>query len=246
MDSWTWLTVDDDLQISPCWPILANVGHVIIFASQIVSALDLGHILASAQVTLWLITSDRVVWRPKRRLGQTGDQITRHQCPDSSWDPFIHYHSFIFIRYQPVPVVCWVCLCAHFVPDSSQNHRRRRSITGKGLNEACASLWAQAHDLQHYYGSAEALAAARVPRWLVAVLRLHEGSWRGQLQLNSHSWNPMIIFISCLYDDTCSRFVIRISTASHSQTIEKLKLCSVKFQGLVKEKPRPLAVGVAI
>lgn len=26
----------------------------------------------------------------------------------------------------------------------------------------------EAHDLQHYYGSAEALAAARVPRWLVA------------------------------------------------------------------------------
>ena len=204
MDSWTWLTVDDDLQISPCWPRLANVGHVVIFASQIVSALDLGHILASAQVTLWLITSARVVWRPKRRLGQTGDQITRHQCPDSSWDPFnrlfIIIHSYSFVISQSQLFVEFVCVHILFLilPKIVEEEGQLQVRSGKGLDEAGASLWAQAHDLQHYYGSAEALAAARVPRWLVAVLRLHEGSWRGQLQLNSHSWNPMIIFIKFL------------------------------------------------
>ena len=31
----------------------------------------------------------------------------------------------------------------------------------------------EAHDLQHYYGSAESLVAARVPRWLVAE------AWKG-------------------------------------------------------------------
>lgn len=38
-----------------------------------------------------------------------------------------------------------------------------------GLLAVC--LVCQAHELHRYYGSSEALAAARVPRWLVAVAR---------------------------------------------------------------------------
>ena len=186
-----------DLRFSPCWPILANVGHVVILC----------HLCVSDRFSSWSwpyigLSTGHTLTDHLRSSGLASEEETGSDWgSDYSSVPRLilrPVYSLSFIRYQPVPVVCWACLCAHFVPDSSQNRRRRRSITGKGLNEAGASLWAQAHDLQHYYGSAEALAAARVPRWLVAVLRLHEGSWRGQLLLNSHSWNPMIIFIKFL------------------------------------------------
>ena len=43
----------------------------------------------------------------------------------------------------------------------------------------------KAHDLQHYYGSAETLVAARVPRWLVAEPWAKGMKRRGKFLLKS-------------------------------------------------------------
>ena len=75
------LVVDAGLQFSPCWPMLGNVGHVVIFVSQIVSALDLGLTGLSAGHTLTdHLRSSGLASEEETGLG---DQI-RHQCPDSS------------------------------------------------------------------------------------------------------------------------------------------------------------------